>query len=74
MNRRKFLQGATALFCAPAIIKADALMKVSSGLIIPEQEIYTGNEILTPEMITRETLRILHKRLVFTQTTYRLSG
>ena len=28
MDRRKFLQGAAALFAAPAIVKADSLMKI----------------------------------------------
>ena len=38
VTRRQFLQGAAALFCAPAIIKADRLMKV---VVPPEKEIIT---------------------------------
>lgn len=29
INRRRFLQGAAALFCAPAILKAESLMRVA---------------------------------------------
>ena len=28
MDRRRFLQGAATLFCAPAIVKADSLMRI----------------------------------------------
>ncbi len=39
IERRKFILGLSGLFCAPAIIKFDSLMKVTSrGLIIPRFE------------------------------------
>ena len=49
MNRRKFILGASALFCAPAIIKADSLMRV----VIPSTEIILPHE---PNTKIRESL------------------
>ncbi|MCP4331656.1 MAG: hypothetical protein GY785_03280 [Gammaproteobacteria bacterium] len=45
MNRRKFLTGVSALFCAPAIIKAENSMKVwvpPSKLIVRDRLFFSG--------------------------------
>jgi hypothetical protein len=76
MQRRSFLGSILALAAAPAIVRADSLM-----LVIPrETDILTAdfeygvygvnvlvkkNTLLTPEMITREALRVLHQKLSF---------
>jgi hypothetical protein len=48
MNRRQFLQGSAALFCAPAIVRAESLMKIwvpDNEIILPSQrDIYLGDE------------------------------
>jgi hypothetical protein len=65
-----------AVGAAPAIVKAANLMPVfmrrESGLIAPAEQLFVvtgvtgGNTLLTPAMVTREALRILHKKLEFT--------
>lgn len=56
IDRRKFILGAASLFCAPAIVKAENIMRVAP-LVLPE-----ASRILTPEEIIREELRILHEK------------
>ena len=61
MNRRGFLGGILAACAAPAIVRSQNIMRVfapvESGLLLP----VAG--LLTIDMITRETLRILHEKL-----------
>lgn len=68
MNRRGFLGAILAAGCAPAIVRASSLMKVS-GIIIPTTAeviaVNGGNRLLSIEMITREALMILEKNLKF---------
>jgi hypothetical protein len=35
MNRRQFIQSAAVLFCAPAIVRADSLMKLWVPPVLP---------------------------------------
>ena len=71
MNRRNFLASILALSAAPAIVRAQSLMRIS-GIIIPDTEtvaaIAGGNSLLTIDMITREALRILHTKMQFLNT------
>lgn len=67
MNRRGFLQSILVAAAAPAIVRADSLMR-----IIPRDlavmDIGVGAydvEILTIDQITREALRIAHENLLF---------
>lgn len=74
-SRRGFLAGMLALGAAPAIVKASSLMpiftrKEPGGLLVPAEEIEAyfensimDNVLLTPAMITKEALRILHINL-----------
>lgn len=58
MDRRGFLGSILALAAAPAIVRASSLMKVApSGLMLPAR----GNQLLTIQDITNETLRVLSK-------------
>ena len=67
MNRRGFLGSILALGAAPAIVRADSLMRIiPRGLIVPPLEInmlpppvFRGNRLLTIDEITREAMRIL---------------
>lgn len=71
MNRRGFLGSILALGAAPAIVRADSLMRIipreATVLIerIAPMEILPGNHIMTLEEITREALRIAHKQATF---------
>lgn len=51
MNRRKFLTGAAALFCAPAIVRAGSLMKI---WVPPEPRIVTRNSSIYVEYANEE--------------------
>lgn len=66
-TRRGFLGSILALGAAPAIVRADSLMRI----IVPTTEevvaIVGGNRILTIQMITAEALRILHENMQFVQ-------
>lgn len=66
MNRRGFLGAILAAGAAPAIIRAESLMRVT-GIIVPTTaEVVTyGNSLLSIEMITAEALRVLEKNLKF---------
>ena len=70
MNRRGFLGGILAIAAAPAIVRADSLMRV----VPRETTVWIGVDvgavpgdiaILTPAAITREALRILHQQASF---------
>lgn len=70
MNRRGFLGAMLAAGVAPAIVRASSLMKVS-GIVIPTTEEVMaiggwggGSTLLTPAMITRESLRMLEHNLI----------
>lgn len=72
MNRRGFLAAILASGVAPAIVKAANIMPVfvrpPDGVIL-RMSLDGGfefeNVLLTPSMITREALRIMHHRLAF---------
>lgn len=68
-SRRGFLAGILAACAAPVIVRAESLMAVKPALLIPAAEPLTlevyGNTLLTPAMITREALKILHAKLNF---------
>lgn len=66
MDRRGFLAGMLAACAAPAIVRADSLMRIvprELELLVPNVIVGTGNYLLTPEMITKEALAILSKNL-----------
>ncbi len=56
-TRRGFLVGLLATGLAPAIVRAESLMPIKVF------ETYGPNGLLTPEMITREALRLLRQRV-----------
>lgn len=61
MDRRGFLGSILALAAAPAIVRADSLMRlvpVETTVVVPS----LGNRLLTIEEITREALRIAHEQ------------
>lgn len=60
ITRRGFIGSILALHSAPAIVRADSLMRV----VIPTTQEITlittsGNQILATDMISREALRIM---------------
>ncbi len=71
MDRRGFLGSILALGAAPAIVRAESLMRI----IVPVQELYRptltlaarGNQLLTIDQITAECLRILNSNLLFVE-------
>lgn len=58
MNRRGFLGGILAAACAPAIVRADSLMR-----IIPRE-----TRLLSLDEITRDALRLMHEKASFINT------
>lgn len=68
MNRRGFLSAILATACAPAIVRAESLMRCS-GIVVPTLgDVAAINGMhLTAAMVTREALRILHENLSFAQ-------
>lgn len=71
MNRRSFLSAILATACAPAIVRAESLMKCS-GIVVPTlgEVAAINGTFLTAAIVTREALRILHKNLSFAQEIY----
>ena len=65
MNRRSFMSGMLSLFAAPAIVRADSLMRIVVPSTAEVMSIGRGNQLLTIDMITREALRILHEKMSF---------
>lgn len=75
MNRRGFLGSILALGAAPAIVRADSLMRIvpMDGVIVHRippmvmfpNPTFTGSVILTVDQITAEALRIAHERAQF---------
>ncbi len=62
MKRRGFLGACLLAFAAPAIVRAESLMKI----VVPATEIWVpSNELLTISMITSQALMILEKELQF---------
>lgn len=66
MNRRQFMQGILATACAPAIVRADSLMRIvarDTTIVLPENLFldwfmsHTADEIWSPGI-----LRILNDR------------
>ena len=60
LPRRRFLSGLVGLIAAPAVVKASSLMK-----IVPLER---RNELLTLNMITRETVRLWKNSNMFIQS------
>lgn len=67
MNRRGFLGSILALGAAPAIVRADSLMRLVpvDTLIALDVPHVGGNRLLTLEEITREALRIARDKARF---------
>jgi hypothetical protein len=55
LARRGFIGGLIGLIAAPAIVKASSLMPVKADLVLPS---LGGNNLLTVDMITRESIRM----------------
>lgn len=72
MNRRGFLGSILVAAAAPAIVRADSLMRVIPRdlVILPSEQrfvtaTFEGNQMLTVDQITREALKILEDNLKF---------
>jgi hypothetical protein len=65
MNRRGFLGGMAALIGGLALEQAIPFGRV---WLFPSEITVNRNVILTPDMITREVLRILHEKMRFMGT------
>jgi len=59
LSRRGFLGSIIAACAAPVIVRSGLLMPVKPALVVPSVP------LLTPEMITREALNILHQKLEY---------
>lgn len=62
------MQSMLAIGCAPAIVRADSLMRIvlpRSAIILPSVIVPARETIITVSMITREALAILEKNLTF---------
>jgi len=57
-SRRNFIVGATALVAAPAIVRFESIMPVTT-------RIYRGNALLTIDQITRQAVRLFNNRNKF---------
>ena len=75
MERRGFLKSMLALGVAPAVITSGVLMPVRAIALPTDAEVLAvaggGNTLLTPELITREALRILNENISFMSTVNR---
>lgn len=76
MNRRGFLGSILAACAAPAIVRADSLMRIvprEATIITSTDGITWGaaNRLLTIDEITRETLKVLERNMVFGQSVNR---
>ncbi len=75
MNRRGFLGTILAAAVAPAIVRADSLMRViprEASILFGDYDVevvagpaYYGNRLLPIDQITREALEILNQNLTF---------
>lgn len=63
-SRRRFLTGLSALFVAPAIVRASTLMPISLQPLLTQGQI---NQYLTLQIITREAMRLWATNNVFLQ-------
>lgn len=64
MNRRSFLSSCLALAAAPAIVRADSLMRIvprDAGLLIADDM----GVVLPIDLITRGALRLAHEKAAF---------
>ena len=71
MDRRGFLRGIIAAAAAPAIVRADSLMRIvprEATIAVPTVK----NGLMTLEMMTAEMMRVFSKRLVFADSVNRL--
>jgi len=65
MNRRGFLSGIIALGAAPAIVRADSLMRVvPRSLEIHALPVWKSNSYVKMNLITQEALKILEQNLI----------
>lgn len=63
-TRRGFLASILAAGVAPAAIGSNVLMPIKT-IWTPVNSLQTGNTLLTPQMIAKEALQILHKEFRF---------
>lgn len=67
MNRRDFLRGMAGILAfgvAPAVVGSNILMPIRQIVLPTDEEVFRVlSGILTPQMIARETLRILEQNL-----------
>jgi DMSO reductase anchor subunit len=75
MNRRSFLASILALGAAPAIVRADSLMRVvarETEIVVPtvnEVAMFAhGNRLLSIETITRQALAMLEQQIKFSKS------
>lgn len=66
-SRRGFLGGLAALVAAPAVVKVASLMPVRTIVYGPTLAEYSGNQLLTVDMITREAVRLFEQSNLFIQ-------
>lgn len=65
MNRRGFLGSILALGAAPAIVRADSLMRIvpmDAAILLPGAVTLTGDRLVSLVEITREALRLCHEK------------
>lgn len=62
IGRRGFLSLIGVGLAAPAIVKASSLMPVKADIILP---VYRSNNLLTVQMITRESIRLFTESNAF---------
>lgn len=58
MNRRNFMSSILALGAAPAIVRAESIMRIKP-VLLPGEDFSLG-----PEEITREALRMLEEQIL----------
>lgn len=63
MDRRQFLQGTSALFCAPAIVKAENIMRVAP-LVVPRQSLTDSIDVYESDWGTRRITPFAEQDLV----------
>ena len=76
MNRRGFLSSILAFGAAPAIVRAESIMRIRPIVLPGDAEfeaIARGNQFATFDEITRESLRILEEVWYLPGTTVRKS-
>ncbi len=83
MNRRKFLLGTAGLFCAPAIVRSESLMKIWTppGVLtyedlIKARDLMDAERIINPPLITidNQFVQTMQDSLVFGTSVMYVSG